>query len=331
MKTFLLRSALVLAMTMTAVSTQLPAFGGVPVLWDTFDPCCSCNKPSPCQPPKICNWFLRADLLIWRAFERDINCDCSAVTIDDLFKSDGSLITDIREKDIDYLFDWKQGCRVGVGFTLSTGWTAELYGTSIHVNAHGHTKNRADHANLKINFTTMDFLISRDFWYNCKFSYAPYMGLRAAWIDQKLNTRLSGSHIVNGVVQDLIFSDFHNKECFWGVGPEIGIELDWHIIDDFTIFANVDIALLYGRFRTKFDDLESVGPVKTTIMHIDRFNTTVPALDAVFGVRWEKEFANGKIIHLQAAWEHHRYIDYNLFGRGDLCLDGASFALNYQF
>ncbi len=127
-----------------------------------------------------------------------------------------------------------------------------------------------------------------------------------------------------------------DKEHFWGVAPELGLEADWYMGCNWSLYANFDVVSYYGQVTTKtfntdiFTSAVSIrdGGIKR------RFNTI--GTDWSIGLRWDKAWpvASEVLLTIKLGLEQHRIYDFSSLGAdGTLSLDGANLALSlgYRF
>ena len=152
-------------------------------------------------------------------------------------------------------------------------------------------------------------------------------GLRYANIDQKLRTNFVST--IDGAITT---STGKLKEEFLGIGPLFGVEGDYPIRCGFSLYGNVAIGVLYGRFhvRSKHTRVFDTG---INIDHLSKhLQAYQPVVDVGVGVRWETCFCNCRRLALQLGLEHHRYFNHNQFcSYGDLSLDGLSLAIGFFY
>jgi hypothetical protein len=314
--------------------------------------CC----PVSCCPESCgCGHFLiGAEALFLRAYEGGLSGVCDGTDIVDDIKPDGFVISTLRGKTHEPDFQWNVGFRVGVGYEFAQGdsgigvlWT--------HFNSHSHSdKSHRNKTHWKINFDVVDALYGFELEWSNRFLLIPYGGLRYARIDQKLRTHFestetrvtdsSSSHCSS----DSSFSDSsssffsedtaistsngHMREDFYGIGGVFGVEGDWRFGCGFSLYGDISLSALYGRFHVRSCNID----VFSTGDNINHFKKHLEACQAVvdseFGIRWEKCFCNDKVFWLQLGAEQHRYFNFNQFcGYGDLCLDGVSLGIGLEF
>ncbi|HEV7736122.1 MAG TPA: Lpg1974 family pore-forming outer membrane protein [Chlamydiales bacterium] len=121
----------------------------------------------------------------------------------------------------------------------------------------------------------------------------------------------------------------NDKERFWGIGPELGVEADWHMGWNWSLYGSFDVVTYYGS-------------IHTTTHNTDTFTTTISqsdgkisrpfrsiATDASFGLRWDKAWpvASEVLLTVKLGVEQHRIYDFsNLGSDGTLSMDGANLA-----
>lgn len=267
------------------------------------DPC----QPVCCEPCE--DWLFSADLLYWRGLQNGLECGCGP--------------------DIDNR--WNLGYRIGLeNDYFCDCWDAAVYWTNFHSNSHK-SRSNGDNAHWKLRYNTVDILFGQKFYRDSCFSYTPFAALRGAWIDEKLTANFGPCSCDDDVTTGI--TDQSHREKFWGVGPVVGIKADWDIAPCFSVYGGVGIGLLYGKFKIKVRDTETItDPTDIESLCLDRnFHTCQVVADIAIGVQWRLCFCN-KIALVRLGLEHHRYFNHNqIGGYGDLCLDGVSLSVGINF
>lgn len=331
-------------MCLAMTAYLMPLMGNVQG-YDCSQPCMVYEDPCCATSPCCGTWIVSADLLYWRACEDGLICECDAA--DEVnFIDNGRTVSVVTAGDVDFKEHWDLGYRISLGYKNPNQWGFAAFWTHYHQNAKGKNKGE-NHSHWKLNVDVLDLVVARDFTLGSCFNVTPFAGLRGAWLKQKVRGHFiasetgilsesssSSSSSSRSSSEEITFSTLEekNKQDFWGVGPEIGIEADWKFGCGFSIYGGASAALLYGRYEVDFESEE----VLTTATFIDNGKhhhcASQSVIDASLGLRWQKEFCNARILFLQLGWEHHRYFDFNQFGcSDDLSLDGLVFSGGIQF
>jgi hypothetical protein len=167
-------------------------------------------------------------------------------------------------------------------------------------------------ANWKLHLNQVDASLGRKYWLSKRFTMRPYAGGRGAWA-----TTLFRNHATRvGGVDVLDFTDTF-KDKFWGVGLMTGFQPEWHFTPCFSIFSNLDAALLWGRFkmRKSEDYVRFVsGTANTQINNnfFTNFSKMTTMVDLAFGFRWTENWCNYRYhAYFDIGWEHHIWFDVN--------------------
>lgn len=271
------------------------------------------NSHDSCEPAccECCdNWLFNADLLYWRGMQNGQECACGP---------------DIKNR-------WNLGYRIGLeNDAFFDCWDVAVYWTNLH--SHSHQRdNDDDHASWKLNYDTVDILFGHQFNTDCCFTYTPFVGLRGAWIDERLRAHFADCDCDDDVASGGVTDQLH-KERFWGVGPEIGIKADWDIGSGFSVYGGLGVGILYGNFKINVHDVDTIPDATDSgnfCVHRN-FNTCQVIADISIGVQW-KFCVCDKVAVVRLGLEHHRYFNQNqIGGYGDLCLDGVSLSAGINF
>lgn len=276
---------------------------------------------SPCEPvccPPCDAWIISADLLYWRALQNGLECGCGP---------------EIKDR-------WNLGYRIGLEYDFAcTDWDIGAYWTHFQ-NSHHQGNNDRDHARWKIKYDTIDLVFGREFFNNSCVFFTPFIGLRGAFIDEKLQAHFGECGCDHKNFCDSFDSneststDQNHKEKFWGVGPLIGINAGWRLGCGFSLYGSLGVGFLYGHFKINVHDFQSIpDPTDDGNCCIQRSIHACQAIaDASVGIQWEHCFCNNIEAILALGLEHHRYFNHNqIGGYGDLCLDGAVFSAGIKF
>lgn len=289
-----------------------------------------CIENSCCYPCQIGHLSLGAELLYWRAFQDGLDI-CIPTDISNTVLSDGRIISTFKGKSKDPSFEWNPGFRIGADYEfICTNWDIGILWT--HFNSRAH-RSLADENNLRwhINFDVIDLLVAYQSDFNSCFSLRPYLGVRAARIDQKLRLGERPNSTNFAISSENIFGTNYRHNLI-GIGPLFGVEIDFRVGYGFSLYANGAISWLYGRNHVKLTHSIATTDVIDYCSINNNTNSNVMGVDAFLGIRWQTCFCSNNEFFLQFGFEHHRYFDYSRFGRcGDLSFDGLSFGIGLGF
>lgn len=276
----------------------------------------------PCQEPACGQAFVEGEFLYWRAYQGGLE-SCTALFNDNVTASDGSVISRFRGKSESLHFQWRPAYRIGLGYISNAGWGVAAYWTDFHSRANGH-RSALQNQRWRLNFQQVDVLVGYTFCGEACFSFRPFIGVRGAKINQKLQAcRLYSDRSIQG--------QEYSKSEFAGIGPVMGIEANVNVGGGFSLFADVATSILYGndnvRFR-KFEQADNASYFQVN-QHLNGYQTV---LDAAVGIAYETRFFDTLSVLFKLSAEHHCYFDFNRLGsHGDLSLDGGTFSAAITF
>lgn len=236
------------------------------------------------------SFFIRADVLYWRAAQEGLDLLVSGLASDSLSSRSGlvpPIITIATRADNDsrerFKSDWRGGYRLGIGGSLCSGWV--LSADWSHYRGKARTNPSAPPGepfpfiinpdlieqivadtrlearglwNLK--YDVLDFLIRTPTYCAIPcFSWNVFGGLKAASIQQGVEVNINSIEhftIINqGVINDLerITNSIisHHRTNSRFLGPEIGFHLNFNLGYNFSFYGDLAGSLLYGRFNNK--------------------------------------------------------------------------------
>ena len=163
------------------------------------------------------------------------------------------------------------------------------------------------HASWHMWYNAIDLELGRAFYFTKALSLRPHAGLRGGWINQKFQ-----SNFDLPLTSANSKATFHGKNDFWGVGPRIGINGNWHIDNSqWSILCKTSGALLSGGTETRYisDYLVTVDGVPTPERDMQsHFTQIVPTVQFFLGVDWGMCIdCNNYYIGVNAGWEANVY------------------------
>jgi hypothetical protein len=315
---------------------------------------------------------LFGDLLVWQAHENGLPIAVKNKATNFTSAAGYQNLQDSSVKHLD--FDYNAGFRLGVDHdTAYDGWNVSLTWLRFDAKADAKvyaTGNREIFASrLDPQVTTfvanntgstpfpiygkaesewkgyliqLDLDMGREFYVSKWVTLRPHFGLRTTWIRQHLTTEYSRGITVTSfsVMPD---TEVHEKNKWWGLGVEGGLDTQWMLRNGFSIYGNIAAAIEYG-FQKVRENVEVETPVNSTFENNkDSIRMSRPILDLQLGLRWDHGFSNDSYnFGLHAGWEHHVYFSQNQFhvenslgqfvaNQGDLTYQGWTIGAHLAF
>ena len=137
----------------------------------------------------------------------------------------------------------------------------------------------------------------------------PRFGVRTTWIRQSFKVKYEDNLGINQIFEvtpilpplDPLTFDLESfqspgdnftvkkKSHWWGLGPDVGLDILFNVCRDWSLFGNFTAAIEYGFHKTSDKDKDETLDF-TNIHFKDSFRTAHPILDIILGVNWMHEF-----------------------------------------
>lgn len=188
-----------------------------------------------------------------------------------------------------------------------------------------------------LHFNILDLEMGRSFWVGRHFSLRPFFGIRAAWIDQHLDTRYEYTTVPKTRGKTRAESDFQ------GVGARAGFDMRFTLLGGWSLYSIASAAMLYGFYDCDFH--ERWDGVKVAISR-DGFHNAASTAQLALGVRWDTYVHRDRYhFGLYAGWEQNIWFGINKMNHyfhnlsdgslqqmnGDLTLSGGTFGVRFDF
>jgi hypothetical protein len=334
---------------------------------------CCCNEAPTCawgyNPPgylkcgnnSCCDSFFdtlrfRADFLWWRASEDGLSL--GSEELNNYFTVDEDVTEYTKEfrcKKPNTKYD--AGFRLGLASICDNCWDIGLNWTHFHTTAHatgvsdfstspdtlllfescweGAVGAIPDQARARwtLDMDLIDLEFGHKYYVDHCFIVRPHAGLRGVRIDQgykvfSFANRLSGPFSIQQYE-----SNVRAKNDFLGVGPRLGLDLEFKFGCGVSIYGQAAGGLLFGRFDTNshehFDDfdngIDSDFRFKCSPHRVSRAVT-----DLAIGLKWDHCFEWCSRCHpvsFAITWEHHGFFNFNSFNfkKGSADPTGSSY------
>lgn len=280
---------------------------------------------SPGRPEVRDGWniFFTGDFLYWKASENSLQFAYEANPLDPitLYPAEG----EIKSPH----FNWNYGFRVGAGWnTCHDSWDLFAEWTRIDLSANGHAVfhnskliwptyvdaimsilpvySAKEHWHL--DFDMIDLELGRTCNLGKAFTLRPHLGLRTAWIDQRINFTYQGRFELDTTS----FNKIKYKNDFWGIGIRGGIDSEWELAWGLSIYGDLAFSLLYGNFSINRENSVSTPFIQFKGTTHESLHLARAIADLGIGLRWDYMISDDRYhIRLQAGWEEHIFWGQN--------------------
>ena len=307
------------------------------------------------------NLFLTADWLLWQANETGLGFAVKTDTDSSITLGEGSVKSPA--------FTWTSGFRVGLGYnTPHDGWDLYLNWTwfqdkaskSLHTDGDDFLYPAVIHpanavyaleaeSKLHLHVNMLDLGMGREYEVSTWSTLKPFVGLRTAFVNQHNN--IEYDNVYNVGINTLRYNDYEvERECnYWGLGIRTGLDTQWELGRNFSLYANAAVSLLYGFFHVEHEEeqtLSSTGVHSTNIDLVNSYRAARAITDLQLGLRWDYLSPSSRYhLGIQAGWEQHLFFSQNQFmdfvddtadgvfvqNQGDLELQGWTIAMRFDF
>ncbi|GAB5411353.1 MAG: hypothetical protein ChlgKO_04670 [Chlamydiales bacterium] len=288
------------------------------------------------------DFFTEASFLYWQPIQENMSLGVV---------SNASSANDLVNGDVvDLDFTYKPGFKVGFGVSFDYGmwdtflsytWLRGSQKASVNINPNNLSKGLfpsweipsflnprynkgSEKWTLQLHLINWD--LSQNYAVGTKLCLRPFIGLRAAIIDQDLHVQYENENPVNAA----IFPDTHIdiSTDSWGIGPRLGLCTNWHLRKGWRLFGDGEFDILFTQYDTRSEQRSDVAIAnRFTVRHDDaNFLRTHLGLD--LGLGWGRYFSCDKYhVDLSAGYGFQVFFDQNMLRRGQNAQAiGSSFA-----
>jgi hypothetical protein len=206
--------------------------------------------------------------------------------------------------------------------------------------------NKID-AHWHLNFDNYELRLGKRVGFLRCFDFLLFAGVKYLNVEQRLHLEYKINQDPANPNNKFGTLDQTIKSRFSGVGLQAGLDMDWNLGCGCALYTKAAGGVAYGRARVSeflFQVVNIPNAAGTGTQNLystlrDTNNSSTPNVDFAIGARWKHNFADCFILGMRLAWEYHHYFNQNLFrnvqdndpGRGDLILQGATFAIDLNF
>ncbi len=192
-------------------------------------------------------------------------------------------------------------------------------------------------ARWHLHLNLLDLEMGRAFWVGKHCSLRPFIGARAAWIDQHFHIHYD---LTTTPETDSHLSAVSNFE---GGGVRTGVDTRWALLGGWSFYGLASASLLYGFYDADFHQTWESQKIANAR---DGFHQASSTAQLELGVRWDTYLHKDRYhIGLYAGWEQNIWFSLNkmnhFFGNlsqgnleqmnTDLTLSGGTFGVRFDF
>ncbi len=282
----------------------------------------------------------RIDVLYWRPCSDGLELGKAESFTQSQVGDDVVLTNESRAADPNFKFD--TGFRLGIGYYCPCDcWDVSLNWIHFHAKAESDGAGQigttlpyttfvsdweryageyptAIESRWTLDMDIVDLEFAKKYFVNHCFILRPYIGLRAARIDQGYH--VEAVQASNPAVSTDFASNVNSKSDFRGIGPRAGLDMEIRLGCGVSLFGGAAAALVFGTFDRHSSEEFTTG----TSPAFDEYDPhgggpgrcTVTMTDMAIGLKFEHCFECCGCTHpfaLAFAWEHHAFYDLNHF------------------
>jgi len=354
-----------------------------------------CPCPCPCPDYDNCcasgaDFWVEFDALVFKVCEDGLAYGTQTRTTPPIGTGTPTVV-ESRVKSPHFRWDW--GFRLGLGYNLPCDcWGIAVYWTHIH--AHTRSRNREGftpftgpgtptafftpawgfvgyntdgdptgidltRAHWKMRLDMLDVELGRPFCVSQCLTIRPHIGVRAVWLNQRYR-------IENFVVDvptlgtETLVQEVRLKSDYEAVGLRGGLDTQWDLGCGMSLYGSAAASVVYGNFdlrsRDRYRTTATVTFFEFDVEQKHNVCACRAITDAGIGLRWRTCLCGDSMaVTLQIGWEHHLFINKNMFEdftalnddpafnpelgevknpafpKGDLCLKGVTFSARFDF
>lgn len=122
---------------------------------------------------------------------------------------------------------------------------------------------------------------------------SPYVGVYAAWFKQKQHIDYFNAVFNQGRTNPppTLFPilTLVTKNDFWGVGPRLGVGLDWQLCRNLSFIADANAAFVVGKYDMRNDISSSIDVPNVFIMPVQKERQVRPMINGLVGFEWNDQ------------------------------------------
>lgn len=207
---------------------------------------------------------------------------------------------------------------------------------NIAAGAQGFVSKASSFWSLKYNLLTLELSKKLQFADNTKL--IPHFGLESTQQTQHFNAFYDVNSLEE-VTTSLGSNAVYFKQKFYGIGPRVGLDVDWRFAKHFGTFVQTGYSLLWSYFdvNARSHDTNSIANYSNVLIANQNYkpHTLTPMCQIILGLESNWTFKDSYEFLIQAGWENQFWFFQNqhasTIANTSLILQGLTLAFKFTF
>ncbi len=308
--------------------------------------------PTPIQPialKKRNTVACSAEVIYWQVIQDHL---LTSIKANGINTSGLSSLTWVNQR-----FDYDPGVRVSIGgFLPYDEWDLSLSYTFLKTSSSQHSKNPNPEFYMVLSghmqsraqevksiwdmlFQSLDIMLGRPFKMTESLMIKPQLGLKGTYPNQKWHV----TYIRPSVAQnELIFANQRIQNFFWGLGPNLGLDVSWQLPKKWAVKLKPSWSLICSKVfsSVEYSDVVNTDPQvqsDATVNGSQQVVVIVPQMELWMGAEWAHPFGRNRQFKInfgydvQYFWNEANILAFVQLPQGSLMLHGATLGFHFDF
>jgi hypothetical protein len=286
------------------------------------------NAPCRISVDQCTDIFVTGSFTYWQPVQENMQLGVVSDTTDPLDLVNG------KEIDLDY--DFKPGFKVGMGMNFDYDnwdtffqytWFRGTERVSVDLDPANTEVNllpawqipeflnpqyNVGSEKWKLRIDLFDLDLARSYYVGTKLCFRPFVGVRGAIIDQKVNV-----DYVNVTPSDLFIwpsTSVVQTSNSWGIGPRVGLSSNWNFCGGWRFYGNGELDILFTQYDVKSTQTSDVTVANRFIVRQHDLNYLRTHVELELGLGWGQYLScNRYHLDFSAGYGFQVFFDQNMF------------------
>jgi hypothetical protein len=253
------------------------------------------------------------------------------------FKAGLGIYIDRDNWDVYTQYTWLSGHQSISATAPSGGCILPFWGHPVLENETTHIMSAKGRWRLTLSIAEAE--LARSYYVGSKLTFRPFFAARAAWINQKYTAVYTP--------EDLIPYHVRNSSRSWGLGPEVGLAINWMLGCSLRLIGMAESDILFTKYNLHTTEEDCLDPsLEVVKLHQRSAYYLRPHSNLEFGFGWETYFNNYNYhfdllgtYGFQVFWNQNMFRNFvsdvsvgkSTVPNGDLYIHGATFEARLDF